>query len=389
MKILHIINNLKISSGGPTRVALDMTKNLAKLGHDVYLYTTMLYDDGVSKSKYLNEINAQNVKIKFFKTIKFLKYPIPLRLILNTLNNISNFDIVHIHELYTFHTPIISLICRIFKKPYIIQTHGALNPIIREKSKLIKIIFHKLFLDKAINKASAVCYTAEEELKQGHDKLKYSSKPIIIPLGINLEEFQFYQEGKFRKKYPQLNNNYYILFLGRVEYIKGVELLAKAFVQLSIDHPDVWLVIVGPENKAYSNYIRNILQQNEAINKTIFTGILTGTEKLSAYKDSDVFVLPSYSENFGLTIPEAFAFNIPVITTNKVNIWRDLEENNAAIIINNNSDELLSSLKFLIKNSELKEFLGKNGNRLVKEKYNWEIISKQLVKEYKEIIENN
>jgi glycosyltransferase involved in cell wall biosynthesis len=389
MKILHVISDLRPDAGGPPKAALEMCQGLAREGHEVSLYTTDHEQKGSSRVKTNEIFEDEGVRIYIFSSSLIGRWPVSLGLAKSVRKTIRNFDIVEIHSLYLFHSMITAYYCRKYSIPYVIRPHGSLDPFLRKKGKLKKAIYHFLVEDRNLNNAAAIHYTAEDEKELVHSPLGYKSQAMVVPLGLNLQDYDALPErGCFRSQHQELFEKPIILFLGRITPKKGIDLLAKAFGLVARIYPDSRLVIVGPEDNGFGDQVRQWLAESDMLNKTIFTGMLRGQEKLAAFVDADLFVLPSYTENFGIALVEAMACGLPVITSNKVNICQEIQQFDAGIVINCDAGELAKAIIVLLENVEIRKEYGTNGRRLVEQKFNWKIVAGQLSKEYQNILQN-
>jgi len=390
MKILHVIADLNPSSGGPPKAALETCQSLVREGQQVTLFTTNLVDGGTSNVPLGEAVNVEGVNIYYFPCGKFRKWPVSIPMARAIRENINNFDIVEIHGLYLFPSVVTAYYCRKYKIPYLILPHGSLDPFLRKKGRLKKAIYHLLIEKRNLNNAAAIHYTAEEEKNLAHSALKIRAPALVVPLGLNTNEYsQLPKRNSFRSKYPEVGDKLILLSLGRINFKKGFDLLTKAFGQVAQLRPDARLVIAGPEDTGYGDQVRRWLAEFGVLDKTIFTGMLSGREKLAALADADIFVLPSYTENFGIALVEAMACGLPVITTYKVNIWREIAQAGAGEIIHCDPDELKNAMIKLLDHPDLRKQYGANGRLLVETKYRWDIIARQLVQEYEKIIERN
>lgn len=389
MKILHVICDLRPDAGGPPKAALEMCQALVREGHDVSLYTTDHGQRASEGKKIIKTSKAGGVRIYSFSSRLIGNWPVSFDLEKAIRKTVRSFDIVEIHSLYLFHSMITAHYCRKYSIPYVIRPHGSLDPFLRKKGKLKKAIYHFLIEDRNLNNAAAIHYTAEDEKKLVHSPLGYKSQAMVVPLGLNLQDYDVLPEkGCFRSKYQDLMGCHIILFLGRITPKKGIDLLAKAFGQVAQISPDSRLVFVGPEENEFGDQVRHWLAEYDVLDKTVFTGMLRGEDKLAAFVDADMFVLPSYTENFGIALVEAMACRLPVITSNKVNIWQQIQQADAGIVINCNADELAKAILVLLENGEGRKEFGTNGRALVEQKFNWEIVARQLSKEYQKILQN-
>ncbi len=193
------------------------------------------------------------------------------------------------------------------------------------------------------------------------------------------------EKGRFKRKHKILTDNRYILFLGRINYKKGLDILAQAFGILSKQFQDLFLVIVGPDNN-YREKLEIILRKQGVIEKVVFTGLLDGDNKLEAYVDAEVFVLSSYSENFGMTVIEAMACGTPVVISNMVGIHREVNKNNAGIVTENSVESLVNAIKLLLDKKELRMEYSENGKKFVNQYYDIEKVADMMITEYENIL---
>ena len=387
LKILHVISNLSAEKGGPTKAVTEMCEALTARGHEVSLFTTNMNNETDFDVPLNVSIKHNGYQIYYFQVGKFRKWSFSRDLMFNIQKHIHEFDIVHIHSLYLFHGFVVANYCRRFNIPYIIQPHGALDPFIRKKGRIKKAIYHYLIENRNLNHAAAIQYTAVEEMRLAHEQLGIKSPALVIPLGLNIREYSnLPQKGLLKARYPSLQGKFVLLFLGRITPKKGLDLLLKAFYRLKTDHVDLHLLIVGPEDPGYGDKVREWVRNYGIEAQVTFTGMLKGTEKLSAFVDSDIFILPSYSENFGLTILEAMICGLPVITTNKVNIWREIRNSEAAEIIPCEANKLEQALAKLILYPDIRNKYASNGINLVKQKYDWNSVVDDYIHAYQTIL---
>ncbi len=183
----------------------------------------------------------------------------------------------------------------------------------------------------ALRSAAALHFTALEELQLaqatgvfGRRTAGISAKAIIVREGVDVDNDGECAAGEFLQGYPELADKRIVLFLGRITFKKGLDILAHAFGRINRARPDTHLVIAGPDSEGYSTKVRQWLSEAGVLDRATFTGMLQGRVKRGAYEAASVFVLPSYTENFGLTIIEALGYGTPVLISTKVNIFREI-----------------------------------------------------------------
>ena len=180
-----------------------------------------------------------------------------------------------------------------------------------------------------------------------------------------------------------------LLFIGRIHKIKGLDLLVDGFEELikTNNEKNIKLAIVGPDD-GFETELENIIQKKGLSQKIILTGPLYKKEKQEALVDCDIFVMPSQYESFTTSGLEAMACEKPLVLT-KNNHIHDWVQNNVGLSCDYDKNSLKEALEKLINDEQLKEQFGKEGRRLVEEKYNWDVIDNQILSIYKSILKNN
>lgn len=386
MKILHVIPSLAAGFGGPSIAGLELCKQLIRKGEDVTIFTTNADVRGKLDVKLNNLQDIEGVKVYYFAVDFLNHYKISFSLLEELKKRIPNFDIVHIHSLFQFPSLAASYYCRKYRKPYIIRPLGQLDPFLLKRHRLRKWLYMNLFEISNLRFANSIHYTSEFEREQAK-KVGLELNSFVIPLGVDLNAFlRLPERGSFRQKFPQLKDKKVILFLSRINFKKGLDLLVKAFKALVKQRSDIFLVIAGPDYEGYAERIKTWLSKEGLLDKAIFTGMLSGEEKLAAFIDSDLFVLPSYSENFGIVVLEAIACGVPVIISNKVGIYKEVQAAQAGIVVENDPDSLFYAIEQLLNDDLARKQVIENGKKLLSNYYDTEKIADALIKVYNRIL---
>jgi glycosyltransferase involved in cell wall biosynthesis len=324
MRILQVSNFFKPlwETGGVTKVNYEISKNLVQKGHDVTVYTTDGYKPyfGIQTNQL---VKVDEIKVYYFtnlfkRVIKRTNLTFPYYLPFVLRKEIRNFDVIHIHEHRTLLAACVHYYAKKYNVPYVLQAHGSVLPHFQKQG--LKMLFDIIFGYSVLKDASKLIALTDTEAKQYIQMGIDESKICIIPNGIDLKEYENLPEkGEFRKKYSIKENEKIILYLGRIDKIKGIDLLIDAFSQLKLELNNVKLVIVGPKNDYFSILNENVknLNLNDFV---LFTGPLYGRDKRAAYVDADVYVLPSRYETFPNTVLEACLCGTPVIVTDRCGI---------------------------------------------------------------------
>ena len=390
MDILHIVPSYypAFKYGGPIESVHLLNKTLVKKNINVDVLTT---NTGLERRQdiALNKWNnLDGVKIKYLPSYFYEHYTFSPHLFFAALSSVEKYDLVHITAVWNFPVLAGSLASLINKKPYVLSPRGALyDEAISLKSRNLKMIYFHLAAQHCLKKASAVHFTTEHEKDNVAKSLNLHNQSFVIPNGLDLTGYEKLPErGTFKKKYPVLINKKYILFLGRLNKQKGLDILIESVKKLFDFDDNLFFVIAGPDNFGYKKVIEKQLSEYGLLNRTLFTGMLTGTDKLSAYVDAEVFVLSSYFENFGMAVVEAMACRTPVVISDRVGIAKNVEKNRAGLVVDINPDSIFNGLKSLIDNKMLKDEIALNGRQLVEKNYNIDIIADQMIAEYEKIL---
>jgi glycosyltransferase involved in cell wall biosynthesis len=390
MKILQVTNFFKPSweSGGPARVAYEISKKLVERGHEVTVYTTDGFKSrlNVEKNK---PVDVDGIKTYYFRNLssyltRKMLLPIPYYLPITARKEIKKFDVIQIHEQRTILAIIIHHYAKKYNIPYIIQAHGSVLPTFQKQGlkKIFDLIFGYRILRDASKIIASTKIEAEQYKKMGVDEGKIE----IVPNGIELSGYSnLPARGKFRRKYSLRDDEKIILYLGRIHKIKGINLLVEAFSGLIKELDGVRLVIVGPDDGFLSTLKRQI-EDLKIGDKILLTGLIPEKDKLGAYVDADVYVLPSVYETFPVTVLEACACGTPVIVTDRCGIANIVNDNNVGHVVEYNKDQLQDAIFKILTNVELRRCFGEGGKKLVREKFSWDIVVKQLEKIYGDII---
>jgi len=325
MRILHLIATLAPESGGTAQACLEMASVIAARGHQVSIYTT----DWGSPGRPLPA--GSTVEIETFPVLWPRVWKPSIGLARTLRRDISTFDVVHLHSLYLFHDWIGGDLAHKSGVPYIVSPHGLLDPYIWRRSRARKRVMEITFQDRVLRRAAAIHYTSDLE-RDISAPYGQGAPPRVVPLGVRLDGFENLPPAEdFARRFPAAAGRRIVLFLSRVHEKKGLDLLIPAFAAARKSAPDLHLVIAGPDDGMLER-ARALARQHQVENEVTFTGMLIGTDKLAAFSAASMFVLPSYSENFGIAIVEAMAAGLPAIVSDQVNIHREIDGGGAVVV---------------------------------------------------------
>lgn len=325
MRVLHVISGLDLSSGGPVTVISGLTRAQKAAGMEVHVVSTFCRGHDLALAAAL-EHDEIGVTLIGPAVGPLLSYHPKTRRTLAKL--IPQFDVVHIHSCWEDIQHQAARLCQRFQVPYVFTPHGMLDVWSLTQKSLKKRAYMRLRLRRDLQNASIIHLTTQAEY-DGVRQLGLRPPHLIDGLGLDLNEFaQLPPQGQLRKRFPQLGNRPIVLFLGRINYKKGLDILIPAFAQaIGRDLPvgrDAMLVVAGPDHEGYSATLLQLAKQHGVEDRLIFAGMLRGRERLEAFVDASFFALPSYQENFGIAVAEALAANCPVLISDQVQIHHEI-----------------------------------------------------------------
>lgn len=389
-KILHIVPSYypAFKYGGPIESVRELNKALFRKGIEIDVLTTNAGLENGSKLLKKEWVYDDGVRIKYLPSYFYEHYTFSPQLMVDSIIAAKNYDLIHITAFWNFPTLAGSLASLISKKPYIISPRGVLyEDAINIKSKNLKKLYYFLVARHYLSKANAVHFTTADEELNLAKFIKLRGKRVIVPNGLDLSKFNnLPSRGLLKEKYPVLKGKKILLFLGRINKQKGISLLLDAFYLLSNNYNDLYLVIAGPDNDNYCKEIKTQLRKKNLIDRVIFTGLLKDDEKFSAYIDSDVFILPSYFENFGMSVIEAMACGTPVVISNKVGISREVKKDNAGIIVEVNAESLANGIKQIIEEPQMAKKISENAKKLVYSNYDVNKVADMMICAYENVL---
>jgi glycosyltransferase involved in cell wall biosynthesis len=385
MKVLMVIPALGDVYGGPTKIVLELAESVAKLGIIVDIVATNA--NGLIKLDMpLHQwIKKDYYRVQYFPYLDLLDYKFSLSMSKWLFNNVSNYDIVHTNAIFSYPVLAAHWACQSRKVPYIATPHGMMEPwALAYKAWKKKLYF--TFLEKtSLQKANALQMTASTEAI--HIKSLGLQNPLVfVPNGIHSTDFDSLPNPDiFYQKFPETRNQKLIIFLGRIDPKKGLDLLAPAFAKAHTKFPESHLIVAGPDNTGFLPTAENYFTEAGCRNAVTFTGMLTGDMKYAALAAANIYVAPSYSEGFSMSVLEGMAAGLPCVITTGCN-FPEAAAAEVASVVDINADDIADALIQLLQDTDEAKKMGDRAREFILENYTWDRVASKMVSVYKDII---
>jgi glycosyltransferase involved in cell wall biosynthesis len=372
MRITHVIPYMHANAGGPPVVVDRVCRKLAERGWDAHVITTDSMadarDDGWAQ-RY-----ADHYVLEVHKTGKLKGYAYSASLAAALGSALRRTDLVHLHTLWTYPTLAAARLCRKLGVPYVVMPHGMLDPHSLTRKRVRKWFYGRVLEWPNVRAARALIYTHAEEQRLAEQAVAGLPAGFVVPLGADEPPPVTHEvlAERFLEKYPELRGRSLVTFLGRLHSKKGLDLLVPAFAAVARSEPNTRLVLVGPGDENYARSLRARTVESGLQDKVTFTGPLADEEKWRALAASTVFVLPSYQENFALTVVEAMRCGVPVVLSRRVNIWEDVVRAGAGLACDLSVADVAGAILRYLKEPALRDAAARGGQALIAERYNWD-----------------
>ncbi|SRR6266446_5398707 len=344
MRIVHVIHSANPAGGGPIEGIKQLSEVSRHLGNSVEVVS-------------LDAPNAPWIS-DFPLPIHplgpgWLSYGFTPKLIPWLREHANNYDMFVVNGIWQFNSFGTRRALRKMGKPYCVFTHGMLDPWFKKRyplKHLKKWLYWPWAEYRVLRDAAAVLFTCEEERVQARRSFwLYRCNEIVVNYGTAGPRGDARaQKELFLQKFPGLRGKRILLFLGRIHVKKGcrelIEAFRKVFFQRGRNAGDIRLVMAGPADSDFARALKNDVARFGLADWVTWPGMLGGDLKWGAFHAADAFILPSHQENFGISVAEALACAVPVLISNKVNIWREIEQDEAGFV---ESDDVAGTARLL------------------------------------------
>lgn len=363
MKIIHYIPSIDRMAGGISTYMQVLAKPLGRMA-EVHIMTHASENPLVMENCKVHDIPRYRPFSGVWK-----------KAVVDLLDSVRP-DIVHVNCCWTPDCAMIQQLAQKRGYKVVLTPHGMLEPwIIKRHYWTRKVPALLLYQKAAVRKADCIQSTAESE-RDNLLKLGYNTNIKVVRLGIDADGIEMKRSWKKTRQ---------ILFLSRVHVKKGINFLIEAAAALRSELHGYKILVAGEGDADYVAEMKRMIADNGLQDIVQLVGGVYGDEKWRLFQTSDFFVLPTHSENFGLAIAESLASGTPVITTVGTP-WNDLNDSNSGAWIEIGTQPLTETLrKFLALSDEELEAMGRNGRKLIEEKYSANVMAEEMMEVYKDL----
>lgn len=380
MKLLMVTPYLGTTYGGTSKVVTELASSLGQLGQSIDVITTTANDVGKLDVETSCWIAQDGYRVRYFSTWHRNDLIVSPALISWLSRHIKEYDLVHTHTIFAPLITFTHTLCRFYKVPYIVTPHGMLESWALSYKAWKKKLYYRAFEKAALSGARAVHVLAQSEAEQV--RTLGNEKTVTVPNGIHLKDFSVtHSPEAFYQSFPTAPGKTLVLFLGRIDPKKGLDLLAPAFAQAYARFPNVHLMIAGPDSINFTPTARSYFLEAGCLEAVTFTGMLTGKLKQAALAAADIYVAPSYSEGFSMSILEGMASGLPAIITTGCN-FPEAAAANAAYVVDISVEAIAQALIQCLQDQPSASELGNRAKAFILQNYTWEQSAKKLIEAY-------
>ena len=382
MRILHVTAWLAPRYGGPAAFLPKASAALCALNHNVEIVATDADGPGVVDAPTGRRVDWAGAAVTFHTRSWPRRFLVSWPLLRDVWQRSSHFDVVHIHYLYRFHTIAAVLAARHAGVPYVIQAHGSLDPWHRRRRRHAKNLYHALIEDSNLRGAAAIICTTEQEARSIRS-LGYMGSTWVIPIGIDAEDLRRPASADAFLAHAGVEpGTRVVTFLGRISEKKGLPLLVEAFRDTASQFPTARLLVAGPDDEDIGRALGGRIQALDLSSRISFLGSVGGDEKRALLQRSDVFVLPSADESFGIAVAEAMAVGCPVVVSPNVAIQDVVASAGAGIVAERNSASIARAVNAILGDRQKADGMAAAGKQVVDERYSWPRVAAELERMY-------
>ncbi len=394
MKVLHIIPSVAKVRGGPSQAVIEMVKALRSQGCDAEIATTN--DNGVNLLEVpLFDLSDQlaeyaNVPIRFFPrfspriaAVREFAYSSSFTTWL--WQHITDYDLIHVHAIFSYTSTIAMAIARFKKVPYINRPLGQLCTWSLEQSQFRKQLYLNIIERSNLRHSKFLHFTAEQE-REEFNRLDLKIPNFVLPHGVHIYPEIANARQQLHQRLQVADHVPIIIFMSRIHPKKGLEYLIAALGELKNQaHQEFALAIAGNGESEYINQLKSIALEHNLGDRLHWLDFVEGSTKYLYLQGADLFALTSHSENFGIAVIEALASATPVLITKGVAIAPIVQAQNLGYVTELEVGAIAQAIQSVLTQPQESQSIGDRARQYISEHYSWAKIAHNLITQYKSV----
>ncbi len=342
MRVLHVIEGVDIRLGGLSTLLADITSIERHIGLDNEILSlecpAQFVNPNIEGPMHLFPASFPHRLSNSGSAISWLK------------DHAERFDAIVIHSTWNLLAQRAGIVAARMGIPYIFWPHNSLDPFDLQKKKEMKALLGPTLIRNFLSKARAIC--SASELESNRLQLFGVNLPrYVLPYPVRFDGAKGSRKS-FRDRYSLSEEEFVFLFLSRVDYKKGLDLAVRAFAAIAGQFPLARFIVAGPDTKGYAGKIRRLIDDLALGDKVKMIGTVTGQPKSDAFSGSDCFVLTSLNESFGIAVVEALQSDLPVLISDNVYIYQDVERLDGGWICQSEVASIEKSMRLILTEKE-------------------------------------
>lgn len=366
--------------GGPARIIYDHTTEVLKQGHQVDILSPMT----PGEKSYPVPEGAKLIECARTTPISNYYREFSIEMYQYLKANINQYDVIHMHGIWHFGSLAPFLLPH--KGVLVVTIHGLLDRWAVAHSKWKKQLVTLLYQKRLLGNADLIQINNTDEEQ---DVIRYLGRRpknmVIVPNGMKVSEYtNLPPKGIFRTKHQISDDQKIVLFMGRLNIKKGLDLLLPAFLKVHKLIPEAILILAGPDD-GYQKETEAFIKSNNLESRVKMVGMLTDTDKKEALSDANLFVLPSYSEGFSIAVLEAMTSQVPALVSDRVGFGDYIKRYDAAYLTPLTPDAVAEGLLKILQDADYAKMISNNAYKMVIENFDIKVVANQLLEEYKKV----
>lgn len=376
MNILHLVVTLSPLHGGPSRVVPAMCSALTNRGHRAEIMTTTWTGRAEGPP-------GPAVPVSYHDVSWPRSYGTSWSLAAEVRRRISEFDVVHVHQVYFFHGVVATIVSAKARVPVVISPHGVFHPFHKNKHPLKKSIYTLLVERHNLSRAAGFHFSSAAERDLAAETGLVDGG-FVIPFAVDLRTGC--EVAPFLELHPELAGKILVTFLGRLTAIKGLDLVVEAFASVAAEYPDAHLVLAGPDSEGLGAGLRARAEALGIGSQVCLVGVVTGEVRDALLAASRMLLLTSENESFGVSAVEGMAAGLPVIVSEGVAVQQEVAAAGAGFVVERNAESIAGAIRCLM-DSDTHQRMSANARVLVSTTFAPETMADRLEDMYRSLIE--